>query len=81
MIVYNMVLSNSRRQFNLPSRDETAASIYEAFEEAFRHFGGVPKHRYTLAIKLLLPCTTLSFATPCRFIPALSKPKAYGPIK
>ena len=24
---------------------------------------------------LLLSCTTLSFATPCRFIPALSRPK------
>ena len=43
VIVYNMVLGYSRRQFNWPSRDETAASIYEAFEEAFWHFGGVPK--------------------------------------
>lgn len=44
VIVYNTVLGYSRRQFNWPSRDETAASIYEAFEEAFWHFGGVPKH-------------------------------------
>ena len=43
VIVYNSVLSYSRRQFNWPSRDETQASIYEAFEEAFWHFGGVPK--------------------------------------
>jgi transposase len=43
VIVYNTVLGYSRRQFNWPSRDETAASIYEAFEEAFWHFGGVPK--------------------------------------
>jgi transposase len=44
VIVYNTILGYSRRQFNWPSRDETAASIYEAFEEAFWHFGGVPKH-------------------------------------
>ena len=40
VIVYNTVLGYSRRQFNWPSRDETAASIYEVFEEAFWHFGG-----------------------------------------
>jgi transposase len=44
VIVYNTILGYSRRQFNWPSRDETAASIYEAFAEAFWHFGGVPKH-------------------------------------
>jgi transposase len=43
VIVYNTVLGYSRRQFNWPSRDETAASIYEALEEAFWHFGAVPK--------------------------------------
>ncbi len=43
VIVYNTVLGYSRRQFTWPSRDETAASIYEALEEAFWHFGGVPK--------------------------------------
>ncbi len=43
VIVYNTVLGYSRRQFNWPSRDETAASIYEALEEAFWHFGGAPK--------------------------------------
>lgn len=43
VIVYNTILGYSRRQFNWPSRDETAASIYEALEEAFWHFGGVPK--------------------------------------
>jgi transposase len=43
VIVYNTVLGYRRRQFNWPSRDETQASIYEAFEEAFWHFGGVPK--------------------------------------
>ena len=43
VIVYNTVLGYSRRQFNWPSRDETAASIYEALEEALWHFGGVPK--------------------------------------
>lgn len=43
VIIYNTVLGYSRRQFNWPSRDETAGSIYEAFEEAFWHFGGVPK--------------------------------------
>jgi transposase len=41
VIVYNTVLGYSRRQFNWPSRDETQASIYEALEEAFWHFGGV----------------------------------------
>jgi transposase len=44
VVVYNTVLGYSRRQFNWPSRDETQASIYEALEEAFWHFGGVPKH-------------------------------------
>lgn len=44
VIVYNTILGYSRRQFNWPSRDETQASIYEALEEAFWHFGGVPKH-------------------------------------
>ncbi len=43
VIVYNTVLGYSRRQFNWPSRDETQASIYEALEEAFWHFGGVTK--------------------------------------
>lgn len=43
VIVYSTVLGYSRRQFYWPSRDETQASIYEAFEEAFWHFGGVPK--------------------------------------
>ena len=43
VIVYNTVLGYSRRQFNWPSRDETAASIYEGIEEAFWHFGGVTK--------------------------------------
>ena len=43
VIVYNTVLGYSRRQFNWPSLDETQASIYEAFEAAFWHFGGVPK--------------------------------------
>src|SRR5207247_1099726 len=28
---------------------------------------------------LFLPCTTLSFVTPCRFIPALSRLPACGP--
>jgi len=43
VIVYSTVLGYSRRQFYWPSRDETQASIFEAFEEAFWHFGGVPK--------------------------------------
>lgn len=43
VIVFNTVLGYSRRQFNWPSRDETQASVYEALEEAFWHFGGVPK--------------------------------------
>jgi transposase len=43
VIVYNTVLGYSRRQFNWASRDETAASIYEALEEAFWDFGGVCK--------------------------------------
>jgi len=44
VIVFNTVLGYSRRQFNWSSRNETAASIYEGLEEAFWHFGGVPKH-------------------------------------
>ncbi len=43
VVVYNTILGYSRRQFNWASRDETAASIYEALEEAFWHFAGVPK--------------------------------------
>jgi transposase len=43
VIVYNTILGYSRRQFYWPSRDETQASIFEAFEEAFWHFGGVTK--------------------------------------
>ena len=43
VIVYGSVLAYSRRLFYWPSLDETQASIYEAFEEAFWHYGGVTK--------------------------------------
>ncbi len=43
VIVYECILSYSRRLFYWASLDETQPSIYEALEEAFWHFGGVPK--------------------------------------
>lgn len=43
LIIYGSVLGYSRRLFYWPSLDETQASIYEAFEEAFWYYGGVTK--------------------------------------
>jgi len=43
IIVYGSVLAYSRRLFYWPSLDETQASVYEAFEEAFWYYGGVTK--------------------------------------
>ncbi len=43
IIVYGSVLGYSRRLFYWPSLDETQASVYEAFEEAFWYFGGATK--------------------------------------
>jgi transposase len=43
VIVYGCILSYSRRLFYWASLDEAQPSIYEALEEAFWHFGGVPK--------------------------------------
>ena len=43
IIMYGSVLGYSRRLFYWPSLDETQASVYEAFEEAFWYYGGVTK--------------------------------------
>jgi len=43
IVMYGSVLGYSRRLFYWPSLDETLASIYEAFEEAFWYYGGVTK--------------------------------------
>ena len=43
VIVYGSVLGYSRRLFYWPSLDETQASVYEAFEEAFWYYGGATK--------------------------------------
>ncbi len=41
--MYGSVLGYSRRLFYWPSLDETQASTYEAFEEAFWYYGGVTR--------------------------------------
>ena len=43
IVMYGSVLGYSRRRVYWPSLDETQASIYEAFEEAFWYHGGVTK--------------------------------------
>ena len=43
LVVFALTLGSSRRAFSWPSRDETQASVFEALEAAFAHFGGVPK--------------------------------------
>lgn len=43
LVVFALTLGYSRRAFYWPSRDETQASVFEALEAAFHHFGGVPK--------------------------------------
>lgn len=43
IVVFSLRLGYSRRAFYWPSRDETQASVFEALEAAFTHFGGVPK--------------------------------------
>ena len=43
VIVYGLVLGYSRRKHYWASLDETQASIFEAIEEGFWHFGGTTK--------------------------------------
>jgi len=43
IVVFALTLGYSRRAFSWPSRNETQASVFEALEAAFHHFGGVPK--------------------------------------
>ena len=43
VIVYGMTLGYSRRKHYTASLDERQASIFEAIEESFWHFGGAPK--------------------------------------
>ncbi|MEM3421964.1 MAG: DDE-type integrase/transposase/recombinase [Candidatus Hadarchaeum sp.] len=43
VIVYSLVLGYSRRKHYWASLDETQASIFEAIEEGFWHFGGTTK--------------------------------------
>ena len=43
VIVFSLTLAYSRRKFFWPSLDERAASIYEALQLGFAHFGGAPK--------------------------------------
>lgn len=43
IVVYGMTLSYSRRKHYAVSFDERQASIYEAIEESFWHFGGAPR--------------------------------------
>lgn len=43
LTVFGLVLGYSRRSFYWPSLDETQASVFDALEAGFQHFGGVPK--------------------------------------
>jgi transposase len=43
VVVFCLTLGYSRRKFYWPSRNERAASIYEALEAGLEHFGGAPK--------------------------------------
>ncbi|MCC7105746.1 MAG: IS21 family transposase [Chloroflexi bacterium] len=43
VIIFGFTLGYSRRKHYTASRDEKAASIYEALEAAFWHFGGAPR--------------------------------------
>jgi transposase len=43
VVVFGLTLGYSRRKHHWVSRDETQASVFEALEAGFQHFGGVPK--------------------------------------
>lgn len=43
LVAFGFTLGYSRRKQHWLSRDETQASVFEALEAGFRHFGGVPK--------------------------------------
>jgi transposase len=43
VVVFCLILGYSRRKHYWPSLNERQASIFEALEEGFWHFGGVPK--------------------------------------
>jgi transposase len=43
IVVFGLTLGYSRRKHHWLSRDETQASVFEALEAGFHHFGGVPK--------------------------------------
>ena len=43
LLAFGLTLGFSRRKHDWLSQDETQASVFEALEAGFRHFGGVPK--------------------------------------
>lgn len=43
IVAFGLTLGFSRRKHHWLSHDETQASVFEALEAGFRHFGGVPK--------------------------------------
>ncbi len=43
LLAFGLTLGFSRRKHYWLSQDETQASVFEALEASFRHFGGVPK--------------------------------------
>lgn len=43
LIAFGLTLGYSRRKHYWVSQDETQASVFEALEASFHHFGGVPK--------------------------------------
>jgi transposase len=43
LLAFGLTLGFSRRKHYWLSQDETQASVFEALEAGFRHFGGVPK--------------------------------------
>ena len=43
LVAFGLTLGFSRRKFYWLSQDETQASVFEALEASFHHFGGVPK--------------------------------------
>lgn len=47
IVVYDLILAYSRRKFFWPSLRETQEAVFEALEQGFAHFGGVPHELLT----------------------------------
>jgi len=54
VVVFGLILSDSRRKFSLASLDETQPSAFAALEAGFAHFGGVARRLLVDNAKILV---------------------------